>query len=63
MKTTSPKVASEVKSNFTKRHESDTLDPVYTIQPVVNNRLHHVNKHSTGCRTGYLTVLTTGCIV
>jgi len=29
----------------------------------LSNRLHRVNKHSTGCETGCTTGLTTGCIV
>jgi len=38
----------------------DDLYPVYTIQPVVNNRLYRVNKHPTGCQTVCQTGLTTG---
>ena len=44
-----------------------SLNPVYTIQPVVNavvqrfdNRLYRVNKHPTGCQSGCQTGLTTG---
>ena len=39
-----------MKSNYTKRHESDTLDPVYTTQPVVKPVEQPVWQPAASCK-------------